>query len=373
MYFVFALFAGFLLGASPALAFVARTGNDIAVAKGETINETLLAAGQNVTVDGDVKGDIICAGQTITISGNVDGDVLCVGQNITVSGVVGGSVRAMGQSVQVIGKVARNVTLAGQALNSGAAIGGEMLFAGQKAAVSGQIAKSVDGAANSIVIDGQIGGDARFQAKNLSFQKNAVVNGSVAYVSENAASTDPSAKIVGTITQSVPPAAPSVSAPVKETSQQTASKKIRGLVINLVVALILVFLFKKSSRKIADALLARPGHAFGWGVLIFIVTPILSIATALTVIGIPVAIIMVLLFIAAIFFSRIFAALAVGRKITQMYWKNKQDSLVWQAIIGVVLMWILFALPAVGWIISAVSVVWGLGGIYYLFRLKTTV
>jgi hypothetical protein len=115
-------------------------------------------------------------------------------------------------------------------------------------------------------------------------------------------------------------------------------------------------------------MLARPGHAFGWGILYLILAPIIAIATALTIIGIPVAIIMVLLFITVIFFSRIFAALAVGRKITQMYWKSKQESLVWQAIIGVVLLWILFALPAVGWIISGVSVVWGLGGIYYLLR-----
>ena len=66
-----------------------------------------------------------------------------------------------------------------------------------------------------------------------------------------------------------------------------------------------------------------------------------------------------------------FSAVAIGKKITQAYWKSKQDSLIWQVIIGVVLMWILFAIPAIGWIISGVSLVWGLGGIYYLFRPQT--
>ena len=371
-YFVFALCASLMLSATPALAFVIRNGNTVNVAKGETINDTLLATGQNVTIDGDVKGDVICAGQTVTINGVIDGDVLCVGQNISVTNSVGGSVRALGQSVQISGTVAKNVTVLGQSVTSNAAIGGEMLFASQRASINGQTARSVGGAANSISIDGRIGGSAQFKAESLTLQKDAAISGDLVYSSPGVAAQESGSQVRGTITHNVvAPAAPANANSAQQTTQQYAVKKIQGLAVSLVVALILAFFFKRLLQKTIVLMLARPGHAFGWGLLYLILTPIIAIAFAITLIGIPVALILVFLYIAALFFSRIFSAVAIGKKITQAYWKSKQDSLIWQVIIGVVLMWILFAIPAIGWIISGVSLVWGLGGIYYLFRPQT--
>jgi uncharacterized membrane protein len=98
-----------------------------------------------------------------------------------------------------------------------------------------------------------------------------------------------------------------------------------------------------------------------------IAVPIAAIALAITIIGIPVAILAVLLFIAALFLSRVLAALAVGRKITKDYWKSKQDSPAAQALVGVAVLWILFAIPVIGGIFSFAAIVWGLGGMRYLF------
>jgi hypothetical protein len=74
--------------AASAQAIVFKSGQDVSVPKGETINETLVATGQTVSIDGDVSGDVICAGQNISIAGNVNGDVLCAGQTVDVAGSV---------------------------------------------------------------------------------------------------------------------------------------------------------------------------------------------------------------------------------------------------------------------------------------------
>ncbi len=365
-----AIFFMSFLFAMPVFAFTMRTGNEAVLPKGETVEGTLVIAGQAVTIDGDVNGDVICVGQTVTITGSVSGDVVCVGQNITVTNSVSGSVRAAGQAVNIGGKVGRNVTVAGQSVKSDSQIQGDMLFAAQTASIAGQVVKGITGAANSIIVSGNVGGDAQFRDLNLTVKSSSTIAGALAYTSSNDAVLESGSQIVKGVQRSVPPANSKKSflSRPQESVQQKIFDKIRGLAIYLVVALLLVFFFKNQVLKAADSMLAKPGRSFGAGLLLLILVPIATIAVAITVIGIPVALIAVMLYILAIFFSRIFTAIAIGRKLVQNYYKSKQNSLMVQTLIGIVGLWILFAIPVIGSILSFVSVIWGLGGIYYMFK-----
>lgn len=350
-----------------ALAFAARTGSQVVVPKSEVVDGTLLASGQTVMIDGDIKGDIICAGQNIDINGAVDGDIICAGQNITITGAVSGSVRCVGQIVKISGAVGRNVTVAAQTISAGSAIAGEMLFAGQQADIGGRIAGNIAGAGNRISINGDIAGNADFYDKNLTLRKDSRIGGELNYTSDNELANQ-GGQILGGVNRTVPAVKDgTVFSKARKTVWQNAADKAMGLIINLAVALALVFLFKNLTSKIAGAILKKPGRSFGWGLIIMIAVPIAAIALAITIIGIPVAILAVLLFIAALFLSRVLAAIAVGRKITKDYWKSKQDSPAAQALVGVAVLWILFAIPVIGGIFSFAAIVWGLGGMRYLF------
>ncbi|MCU0652886.1 MAG: hypothetical protein MUD10_01380 [Candidatus Pacebacteria bacterium] len=368
MFLVFSVSLAMLLAAGSVQALTIRRGNDVTVPKGEAINETLFAAGQTVTIDADVNGDVICAGQSITVNGNVAGDVLCAGQTVTVSGVVSGSVRAMGQSVQVKGGVGRNVTVAGQTVSTEAPVAGEVLFAAQSAILGGQIAKNVAGAANSITVSGSIGGNAEFKNQSLAIQKDASIAGSLVYTSANPAVMDTGAKIAGSITRNEPPQMPAGIKLPEKTSQDIFLEKAGDLLFNLALALILVFFFNKFVLKSVTAMLAKPARSLGWGLLVLVVVPIISVAVMFTIIGIPVGLLGILLFAVAIFFTRILAAIAIGRKFAQTYMKNRPDSLYVQTVVGVVASWIIFAIPVIGWLFSALAVLWGMGGVYYLFK-----
>jgi cytoskeletal protein CcmA (bactofilin family) len=367
-------FAGMFFFTASAMAFTIRTGDGIIIPKGETIDGTLVVSGQSVTIDGDVKGDVICAGQAITINGAIDGDVICAGQNVTISNSVAGNVRVVGQALNLGGKIGRNVTVAGQTVKSDSQIQGEMMFASQSAVIGGQVAKSVAGAANLITVSGNIGGDARFRDKNLTVADGASIAGSLDYTSGNEAVLESGSQIAKGVQRFAPPANSKVSvfSRQQETVRQKMIGEARGLIIYLAIALLLIFFFKNQAIKAADLMLAKPGKSFGLGLVFLILVPILAIAFMITIIGIPVALIIALLYAAALLFSRIFAAIAIGRKMVQAYYKSKADSLLAQTLIGVVGLWILFAIPVIGGILSFASVIWGLGGIYYMFKKRKT-
>ncbi|MFZ3073593.1 MAG: polymer-forming cytoskeletal protein [Minisyncoccales bacterium] len=367
-YFFFAVFL-ILNFAFPkdALAFTARTGSQVIVPESEVVNGTLLASGQTIMIDGDIKGDIICAGQNVDINGAVDGDIICAGQNITITGAVSGSVRCVGQIVKIDGAVGRNVTVAAQTITADSTIAGEMLFAGRKADIGGRIGGNIAGAGNEIFINGNIAGNADFHDKNLILRKDSRIGGELNYTSDNELANQ-GGQVSGSVNRTVPAVKDGAVFPkARKTAWQNVADKAMDIIINMAVALALVFLFKNLTSKIAGAILEKPGRSFGWGLIIMVAVPIAAIALAITIIGIPVAILAVLLFIAALFLSRILAALAVGRKITKDYWKSKQDSPVAQALVGVAVLWVLFAIPVVGGVFSFAAIIWGLGGMRYLF------
>src|SRR5476651_161034 len=88
-----------------ALASSAAAKDNVTLVNGDNRTGTYYAAGQTVTVDCNVDGDVVCAGQSVIINGSVNGDVLCAGQEVTINGSVSGSVRVVGQLVTVNGTV----------------------------------------------------------------------------------------------------------------------------------------------------------------------------------------------------------------------------------------------------------------------------
>ena len=53
----------------------------------------LYVFGNNLVIQGTVRGDVIAAGSSVTITGHVTGSVMAAGSTLVVSGPVDGSVR----------------------------------------------------------------------------------------------------------------------------------------------------------------------------------------------------------------------------------------------------------------------------------------
>lgn len=363
---IVSLAAGCLF-ASGVSAFESRTGDNITVPSAETVDGTLFASGRNVKIEGAVAGDVICAGQEIEIAGPVSGDVICAAQNIRISGAVSGNIRAAAQNIRITGPVLRNVTAFTQRFETGNVIEGEVFFATQDAVLSGEIKQNVKGFGNTVTVDGKIGRNAEFTVSKLVLGNNAEINGNLAYTSGAEAERAYGAVVLGQVTRHEPPQAEQAA---QRPERNWLATLARSLAIYLVTALLLAAFFEKAVVRATNAMLANPAKTLGIGALILVGVPIISAALVLTILGIPLALIIILFFAAAIFLSRVFTAVAVGRKLTRLYWRNKQESVYAAAIIGVIVSWLAFSIPVAGGILSIVSIIWGLGGIYHLFRTR---
>lgn len=74
-------------------------GSPNVVVGSQESHRNLYTAGANVTVNGDVTGDLTAAGGMVSITGTVQQEVLLAGGTLDVSGQVGGNARLAGGNI----------------------------------------------------------------------------------------------------------------------------------------------------------------------------------------------------------------------------------------------------------------------------------
>lgn len=139
------------------------------IKKGETINRSWFGAGETVSNEGTVKGDIACAGRDVMTSGTVEGDMIAAGQNLFASGTVGGDLLAGAGNINSSANVAGDMRVgAGNIIVEGNIGKNVNLFAGT---VNVKNTTTVGGNmmvfAGDVKIDGKVKGYTRIEAENV--------------------------------------------------------------------------------------------------------------------------------------------------------------------------------------------------------------
>ena len=130
--------------------------------------------------------------------------------------------------------------------------------------------------------------------------------------------------------------------------------------------LVLVFVGKNITSKVLDKLEDKPLKMLIPGLILMFVLPPIAIVLMFTIIGIPLALIILVWWLVMMYLARIIAAILVGQLILKNLNKKNKDKikLIWSLILGVIICWLLFAIPFVGWIISLIAIWLGLGSIW---------
>ncbi len=136
-----------------------------------TVNGTLMAFGQSVEVNGNVKSDVITAGQNIIIGEKavIEGNLFVGGSNVIVRGKVDGSIFGGGVSVSLAptANVTRNVYVGSYDFqaNAGSTVARDVSVGSYQVILNGTT-RNVNLAAAAIEINGAINGDARLRVAN---------------------------------------------------------------------------------------------------------------------------------------------------------------------------------------------------------------
>lgn len=332
-----------------------KTGDTVTVAATETIDSMLFAAGKNINILGKVNGDVYCAGETITISGTVTGDVICAGQTITVNGTVEGNVRLAAQTVTLSGTITNSATVGAQNLtiNNTSVINRDLLGGSQNITVNGHIKRDILSGSENLTINGNVGRNVNGGLQSLTIGSTGSVSGNVEYISDTDLSIITGGKITGSVNRTTP-----------KNDQQIANYApgfIVGWFIYVIVAMIilsitLVSLFPRIFKEVAVTTAKKPGKVALIGFLSMIITPIVIMMLMTTVIGMPIATIILLMSIIIMLISAPFTGYMIGRTILK-----DQKEPIWIILAGTTVLTITYFIPFVGFIAIMASHIFGTG------------
>lgn len=309
-----------------------------------TTNGSVYDFASNVTVNGTVNGDVFCGGDTITINATVNGDVICTGQDVTVSGTVNGNVRLAGQVVNLNAKVTRSASIAAQdiTVNSGSGIGRDLSLAGQTATISAPTVRDINGTVGSFTLSAPVGRNITLHANSVTLESGAIVLGDLTYTSPHTLQKNSGAFVHGTTTYHMSSAHHTISL----SAGWLILPKLYWLVAMAVLSVVVVALFP---RLFHDWNISW-GAPFWWAVLIgftaMFVVPLVGIIIAFTVIGIPLVILLALLWIAAAILTVPFSAYFIGSLVVP---KLHPVLLV---LVGVVILGVIELIPVLGWVVG---------------------
>lgn len=136
--------------------------------------------------------------------------------------------------------------------------------------------------------------------------------------------------------------------------------------IGLTALAMLVILFApRLTERVAAASVARPWEAGGLGLLIAILTPPLLIGFAITIIGIPVMLALIVVVGVVLTFGWIAVGLEVGRRLEaalNQHWPNVVDAGVGTFLLALVANAV-GLVPCVGWLVPTIVGFLGMGGV----------
>ncbi len=330
--------------------------------KEQTVNGPGFFTGKLVKVDGNVEGTTFACGQEVRINGTINGDLFVAAQTISIKGKINGNIYAAGQNLRIGTQSTGDVFAAGQTIDIAkeSVIGRDLFASGQRISLDGTVKRDFRSESSEVVISGSINRNAELGAVNISLLDGALISGNLSYKSANQAEFAPEAKVRGlTDWQHIK------TSPNPEKS--TPASSFFNILLSIASALLIWYLVKiwrpELWAGIARPIAEQPLKTIGIGVLAFLLTPPLIILLMITVIGLPLGIILGLMYGITLYLSKIIVAVFVGSLLTERLGLTERHKGVWPVLLGLAVLVLLMKVPALGFLVWLLVVFTGLGAL----------
>ncbi len=349
-------------------AQVTRSNDFIYVGKDEIIEENFYFSGKSVLVEGKILGDMIGIASNIKINGEVDGDVLVLAQNLSIDGIVYGDLRTIANIININGEINKNVNILGESLLFGedSKIGKDVLIKSASSEFNGKIIGNIYGASTKTIIRGEIDKNINivvdYYKKNkkqsyIEISENAKIGGNFSYKGSEDALIK-TENISGKITKN--------ESPIKNKGGEVGHF-FYLLVSTFLVAILLNTLFKEKLEKLKNIIISKNYKLSIKGSAFLFLIPLISIILLMTILAVPIAIIVLLIWGICLYLSKIVFSLATGDYIFSLL-KKESANIYLKIFSGIFFSLLLFSLPFIGWVFSFVAILIGMGSFYYLIK-----
>jgi cytoskeletal protein CcmA (bactofilin family)/predicted anti-sigma-YlaC factor YlaD len=312
-------FTGGVLAPAPSAAVEVRWDQpSVAIPAGERLADSLFASAKTVDIDGDVDGDVVAFAESVTIRGSVRGNVFTAAREVLVIGRVDGSLHMACERCDLEGEVVRNLYAAGEdvTLARSGRVGRDATLAGENVRVDGRAERDLLAAAERFELRGAIGRDAHVRGERISVFDEASVGGDLEIETPDPAESQlaSGAAIGGEVRQSV------LEHPIHERGDRWLDGGfylrafvflVSAFLVGLLLHAVLPGLFLGNLATSSDFM-----RCLGFGAAALVATPLVLVLCAITVVGIPIAILGAFAYLTLLFVSIIVVAALVGSSIT---------------------------------------------------------
>jgi len=349
----------------PGFALDRRHGEFVTVAANETVDDTLVAAGNTLRIEGIVNGDVLAFGQTLEVSGSVKGDVVSFAKRTVVNGTVEGRIFNFSQSLDLEGQLGHSLYAWVQSLrvDHRGHIGEGLVVGAGEVSVEGEVKRSATIFAGNADISGSIGRDLTMAGGSLTLTNTARVGGDLrARVRQlkdvhiaNGASIAGKRDIQLRVRRS------------EFTRPRFYLHQAVWFAAAMLVGWLGVVLFPSFFEACTQAV-GSGWRSLGLGVGVLAGMPVVIIVAAITLIGIPLALMLCAVYLVALYLAKIWVGAFLGRMLLRPSGTTKGDWLL-RLLVGLFILTIVGFIPFLGGLIRLGVICLGLGAFgWQLYR-----
>jgi hypothetical protein len=352
---------------------------EVVIAKGETLDDDLFVGSESLLMDGSILGSVFVGTGRYTQTGSIKGDLVLGTENALISGTIGGDIYVGAGNVNLSKATVAGNVIGGAGsitIDKDSKIGGSLIAGTGDLKNYASVGRNVMAGAGTVLLDGKVGKEVRVGGGEITLGPNANIAGNFAYAlgeeSDNL-TQDPKAVIGGSTSRYLEPAkAREDMERAKADAYKMGHMAGRGWLVisfigSLLVGFLLLKLFPKTSLNLSTQVKSDLLRSLGIGFLIIVFAAPVLLVLSLTVIGLPLAGLLFLLLLVAVFIAKVVASYALGRFVaTQFNW-NKMGVYA-TAFVGLAIFYLLRVVPPIGWITSFLFTWTGLGAIWLYTR-----
>jgi cytoskeletal protein CcmA (bactofilin family) len=332
------------------------------------------AAGCPVRVDKAVKGDVFLAGCSIDIDAAVDGDALVAGGNVRIGAPIGQTLYAAGGQLTVNANVGRNARIAGGQVELGprSQVGGNVTVGGGEVRINGTVKGYVRAAGGKVLINGPVEGDVVATSGEVELGPNARISGQLRYASRDEITRDAAAQVQGGIERMQIEGG----WPVPDRAERSVGRR-GGWVWSIglmAIAALLVAALPDFCARVAETLRSRTAMSLLLGFIALVCIPAAALILLFTIIGVPLALMTVALYLALLLAGYVSTGIGVGEWVLTRFKPDRAGAKWWRigaAVLGMLAISLLGRLPYVGGLVVLIALLLGLGALLLQVRHAT--
>lgn len=358
------------LGLTCLLAVAAPAGDTLWISTnryelpaGQSIPSQLGLVAEVAQLGGTVEDDVfVVARAQAEFTGENRGDTWVLAGQTVLNGLLRDHVRAAGQSLIVRGQLERGFYAVGSSvlLSTGSVVQGDVVVAGENVTLEGQVGGQVNLMAQSVTLAGTVSGSVRILAQDIVVMPGTRIGGDLVYTSPKELILTQRDQVAGELKR-LQPAGPDVSAFSTESLVLLAVQGVGALLVGLPFT----GLFPRAVGRATRLVRFNPLRCLLAGFAALFIIPVVAVAAALTLVGLPLGLLAAGLAAALLYLGKLAVALVLGGMLLKRSGPQSIASAMAAMAIGLLVLYSAFALPVIGSSVALLAAVLGSGSLWW--------